>query len=323
MVDRALDIRFLGHCIHMDLEALSGGKVATIYGQAEVVKDLIAARVKSGGALLFEADAMSIENVDTNRPTIRYSHQGKSESLECDIVAGCDGFHGISRPAIPECALSTYDRIFPFGWLGILSESPPLVEMTYANHPRGFALASRRTPQISRLYVQCTPDEDLEQWPDARIWDELHLRLGDEAKTELRQGRIFQKGVTPVRAFVTSPMQYGRLYLAGDAAHIVPPTGAKGLNLASADVRVLALGLVDFFRTGATGRLDRYSEVCLRRVWKAVRFSTYMTSLLHRFDTDTNFDRQIQLAELDYISGSQAAQKVIAENYVGLPFQLD
>jgi len=323
MVDRSLDIRFLGHCIHMDMEALSGGKVATIYGQQEVVKDLIAARVKSGGALLFEANALAIDGVDGQRPTIRYTYQGKSETLECDFVAGCDGFHGISRPAIPESALTTYDRIFPFGWLGILSESPPLVEMTYINHERGFALCSRRTPQISRHYIQCTPDEDIDLWPDARFWDELYLRLGDEARTELRQGRIFQKGVTPVRAFVTAPMQYGRLYLAGDAAHIVPPTGAKGLNLASADIRVLSLGLIEFFRTGATGRLDRYSEVCLRRVWKAVRFSTYMTSLLHRFDTHSTFDRQIQLAELDYASGSQAAQKVIAENYVGLPFQLD
>jgi p-hydroxybenzoate 3-monooxygenase len=323
MTDRTLDIRFLGHIIHIDMEALSGGKVATIYGQQEVVKDLIAARVKSGGALFFEAESVAIDGADTKRPTIRYSHKGENATLECDIIAGCDGFHGISRPAIPESVLSTYDRIFPFGWLGILSESPPLVEMTYANHARGFALASRRTPQISRHYVQCAADEDLEQWPDERIWDELYLRLGDEPRTELKRGRIFQKGVTPVRAFVTAPMQHGRLYLAGDAAHIVPPTGAKGLNLASADVRVLALGLIEFFRTGATGRLDRYSEVCLRRVWKAVRFSTYMTSLLHRFDMHTPFDRQIQLAELDYVAGSVAGQRVIAENYVGLPFQLD
>ena len=192
--------------------------------------------------------------------------------------------------------------------------------MTYANHENGFALASRRSPQIARLYVQCTPDEDLDLWPDSRIWDELHLRLDDPAKTELHEGRILQKGVTPCRSFVTSPMQYGRLFLAGDAAHIVPPTGAKGLNLASADIRVLSLGLIEFYRTGATARLDRYSEVCLRRVWKAVRFSNYMTGLLHKFDTHSPFDRQIQLAELDYISGSVAAQ-TIAENYVGLPLE--
>jgi p-hydroxybenzoate 3-monooxygenase len=323
MVDRSLDIRFSGRIIHMDMETLSGGKVATIYGQQEVVKDLIAARVKSGAPLLFEAEGLSLEGIDTKTPKINFSHNGKNETLECDFVAGCDGFHGISRPAIPERELTTYDRIYPFGWLGILSESPPLVEMTYANHERGFALASRRTPQISRHYVQCTPDENLDLWPDNRIWDELHTRLGDPGRDELVEGRIFQKGVTPVRAFVTAPMQYGRLFLAGDAAHIVPPTGAKGLNLASADIRVLALGLTEFYRAGATRRLDRYSEVCLRRVWKAVRFSNYMTSLLHKFDTHSPFDRQIQLAELDYVAGSRAGQQVISENYVGLPFQLE
>ena len=323
MIDASLDIRFLGQIIHMDMKTLSGGKVATIYGQAEVVKDLIASRVKSGGALLFEADAVAIDNIDTNKPSIRFTYQDKNETLECDFIAGCDGFHGVSRPAIPDGVLETYDRIFPFGWLGILSESPPLKEMTYANHDRGYALASRRSPQISRLYIQCKPDEDLNLWPDERLWEELHIRLGDEDKAELREGRIFQKGVTPVRAFVAAPMQYGRLFLAGDAAHIVPPTGAKGLNLASADIRVLALGLTEFYRTGATARLDRYSEVCLRRIWKAVRFSNYMTNLLHKFDEHSSFERQIQLAELDYVAGSKAAQTVISENYVGLPFQLD
>jgi p-hydroxybenzoate 3-monooxygenase len=323
MIDRALDIRFLGRLIHLSLQDLSGGKVATIYGQQEVVKDLIGARVKSGGALLFDADAVSLEGIDGKRPTINFTHQGKNESLECDFIAGCDGFHGVCRPAIPDGIITGYDRIYPFGWLGILSESPPLVEMTYINHERGFALCSRRSPQISRHYVQCAPDEDIDNWSDQRFWDELYLRLGDESRAELKPGRIFQKGVAPVRAFVASPMQYGRLFLAGDAAHIVPPTGAKGLNLASADIRVLALGLTEYFRTGATSRLDRYSEVCLRRVWKAVRFSNYMTGLLHRFDTHTPFDRQIQLTELDYVSSSKAAQTVIAENYVGLPFQLD
>jgi len=322
MVDTILDIRFQGQIIHMDMRALTGGKVATIYGQAEVVKDLIDARIKSGGALLFEADAVAVDNIDTKSPSIRYTYQGKEETLQCDFIAGCDGFHGVSRPAIPDGVLTSYDRIFPFGWLGILSESPPLKEMTYANHDRGYALASRRSPQVSRLYIQCKPDEDLDLWPDERIWKELHIRLNADVP-ELQEGRIFQKGVTPVRAFVASPMQYGRLYLAGDAAHIVPPTGAKGLNLASADVRVLALGLIEFYRTGVTARLDRYSEICLRRIWKAVRFSTYMTNLLHRFDEHSPFERQIQLAELDYVAGSKAAQTVISENYVGLPFQLD
>ncbi len=321
MIDRTLDIRFSSRIIHLDMETLSGGKVATIYGQQEVVKDLIAARVQAGGEILFEAEVTALESIDGARPQIRYRHAGADASLTCDIIAGCDGFHGICRPTIPDGVLTAYDHVFPFGWLGILSESPPIREMTYANHDSGFALASRRSPQLSRLYVQCAPDEDLNLWPDARIWNALHLRLGDVGRTELQEGRIVQKGVTPVRAFVATPMQYRRLYLAGDAAHIVPPTGAKGLNLAAADVRVLARGLVEFFRTGETQRLDRYTQVCQRRIWKAVRFSTYMTSLLHRFASHTPFERRIQLAELDYIAGSTAAQTVISENYVGLPFE--
>jgi p-hydroxybenzoate 3-monooxygenase len=320
MIDRALDIRFSGRLIHMNLEALSGGRVATIYGQQEVVKDLIAAWLAKGGALTFEAEVVALDGIDSGRPTIRYRHDGNDVTLECEVIAGCDGFHGVSRPAIPDGVLTVYDHVFPLGWLGILSESPPIREMTYANHDDGFALASRRSPQLSRLYVQCAPDENPDLWPDARIWDALHVRLGDHDRTELQEGRVILKGVTPMRAFVATPMQYGRLYLAGDAAHIVPPTGAKGLNLAAADVRVLARGLTEFFRSGSKQLLDCYTEICLRRIWKAVRFSTYMTSLLHRFPTHTPFDRQIQLAELDYIAGSVAAQMVISENYVGLPF---
>jgi p-hydroxybenzoate 3-monooxygenase len=241
-------------------------------------------------------------------------------ALECDVIAGCDGFHGIARPAIPADALTIHDHIFPFGWLGILSESPPLADMTYANHDRGFALASRRSPRISRLYVQCAADEDPERWPDARIWEELHIRL-DADHAELAEGRIFQKGVTPVRSFVAEPMRHGRLFLAGDAAHIVPPTGAKGLNLAAADVRVLARALTAFLRRGEDNLFERYSDTCLRRVWKTIRYSTYMTTLLHRFPDHSAFERRIQLAELDYIAGSRAAQTVVAENYVGLPME--
>jgi p-hydroxybenzoate 3-monooxygenase len=239
------------------------------------------------------------------------------------LIAGCDGFHGVSRAAIPDNALTIYDRVFPFGWLGIVSESRPLAEMTYANHARGFALASRRGPNIARLYLQCAADEDLNLWPDARIWEELHVRLKDEGKTELGEGRILQKAVTPVRAYVTAPMQYGRLYLAGDAAHIVPPTGAKGLNLAAADVWVLARAIFEFFRSGSRARLDRYSDVCLKRVWKAVRYSSYLTSLLHRFESHTPFERQLQYTELEYLLGSAAGRTTIAENYVGLPFADD
>ncbi|MBV9632949.1 MAG: 4-hydroxybenzoate 3-monooxygenase [Xanthobacteraceae bacterium] len=318
MTDRILDIRFEGRLIHMDMPDLVNGREVRIYGQQEVVKDLIAARLAAGGELLFEAEAMALEDIAGARPAIRFQHKGEEHRLECDVIAGCDGFHGIARLAIPADALTIYDHIFPFGWLGILSESPPLADMTYANHARGYALASRRSPRIARLYLQCTPDEDLAQWPDARIWEELHIRLNADT-SELAEGRIFQKGVTPVRSFVAAPMQYGRLFLAGDAAHIVPPTGAKGLNLAAADVRVLARGLVPFLRKNDGSLVERYSQTCLQRVWKTVRFSNYMTTLLHRFPTHTPFERQIQLAELDYIAGSRAAQTVVAENYVGLP----
>jgi p-hydroxybenzoate 3-monooxygenase len=320
MPDPLLDIRFAGGIIHIDLKELTPGKIVTVYGQQEVVKDLIASWVKGGGSIEFEAEALGLDGLNSERPTIRYRKNGREDTIECDFIAGCDGFHGVSRPAIPESVLSIYDRIFPFGWLGIISESTPFPEMTYANHERGFALASRRGPHIARLYVQCAADEDLNLWPDARIWDELHIRLKDENKTELDEGRILQKAVTPLRAYVTAPMQHGRLYLAGDAAHIVPPTGAKGLNLAAADVWVLARAFDEFFRTGSRKRLERYSEVCLKRVWKAVRYSSYLTSLLHRFEQHTPFERQLQHTELEYLLNSKAARTTVAENYVGLPF---
>jgi p-hydroxybenzoate 3-monooxygenase len=322
MIDEGLDIRFGGKLIHLDLPDLTGGKLVHIYGQQEVVKDLIAARLASGNALLFEAEATRIEDA-TGKPVIHFTHAGEAQTLACDFVAGCDGFHGVSRPTIPESELKIYDREFPFSWLGILSESSPLKEMTYCNHDRGYALVSRRSPQIARLYLQCPNDDDLANWPDSRIWDELHLRIGDETRTELTEGRIFQRGITPCRSFVSAPMQYGRLFLAGDASHIVPPTGAKGLNLAVADVRILSHGLIEFFKSGATSRLERYTELCLRRIWKVVRFSTYMTMLLHRPPEQTPFDREIQIAELDYILQSRAPQTAIAENYVGLPYEDD
>jgi p-hydroxybenzoate 3-monooxygenase len=323
MPDPRLDIRFSGGVISMDLPVLTPGKIVTVYGQQEVVKDLIAVRLARGGPILFEAEAAGVSGLDGARPTVRFRKGGRDQTLECDLIAGCDGFHGVCRAAIPESALTVYDRIFPFGWLGILSESTPFAEMSYSNHERGFALASRRSPKVSRLYVQCAADEDIELWPDRRIWDELHTRLYDRDGTELVEGRIFQKGVTPVRAYVAAPMRHGRLFLAGDAVHIVPPTGAKGLNLAAADVRVLARALVEFFRTGATERLDRYSDTCLKRVWKGVRYSNYMTSLLHRFETHSAFERRVQQAELEYLAGSVAGRTTIAENYVGLPFEED
>jgi p-hydroxybenzoate 3-monooxygenase len=323
MIDEVIDIRFRGGLIHVELPELAAGKVVTIYGQQEVVKDLIAARIADGGPIEFEAEVTGFEGVDSHKPTIRYRRGDTEHTLTCDVIAGCDGFHGVSRPAIPEGVLTSYDHVFPFGWLGILSESPPIKEMTYANHDNGFALCSRRSPKISRHYVQVAPDEDAANWSDDRFWNELHVRMNDADKSEIVEGRIFQKGVTPVRAFVAAPMRHERLFLAGDAAHIVPPTGAKGLNLAATDVRVLARALAEFFRTGSTVRLDRYSDTCLRRVWKVVRYSWHMTSLLHRFPQHSQFERNIQIAELDYLLSSRAGRQTIAENYVGLPLDDD
>jgi p-hydroxybenzoate 3-monooxygenase len=243
MIDRGLDIRFSGRLIHIDLPELTGGKEVTIYGQQEVEKDLIAARVESGAPLLFEAEGLGIDDVAGTRPKVRYRHAGAERTLECDFVAGCDGFHGVSRAQIPADKLTTYEREYPFGWLGILSHSPPIKEMTYANHERGFALCSRRSLKVSRHYVQCEADEDPDQWSDAQFWGELHARMDDTGRGEIVEGEIFQKEVARLRSFVATPMQHGRLFLAGDAAHIVPPTGAKGLNLAAADVRVLGRAL--------------------------------------------------------------------------------
>jgi p-hydroxybenzoate 3-monooxygenase len=322
MPDPRLDIRYGGGTIHIDMPVLTPGKIVTVYGQQEVVKDLIAAWLARGGTLLFEAEAAKLEGLDSKRPKIHFTHEGQSKTLECDVIAGCDGFHGICRSAIPQNLLSVYDRIYPFGWLGILSESRPFPEMSYSSHERGFSLASRRSPRLSRLYVQCPADDDVATWPDRRIWDELRTRLYAKPG-ELEEGPILQKAVIELRAFVTAPMQHGRMFLAGDAAHIVPPTGAKGLNLAAADIRVLSRALIEFFRTGLTERLDRYSEVCLKRVWKVVRYSNYMTSLLHRFPEHSSFEHRVQQAELEYVAGSRAALTTIAENYIGLPFEED
>ncbi len=320
MIDRVIDFRFEGRIMRVPLEATTGQHV-TIYGQQEVVKDLIAARLARGGEIQFEAPVTGLEGIDGTNPVIRYKHAGADHALECDVIAGCDGFHGVCRPAIPQSAITIYDHEFPFAWFGIISRSPPIAEMTYANHSTGFALCSRRSPQVSRHYVQVASNEDIDKWSDAQFWDALHLRMGDTGINEIIEGEIVQRDIAQLRAFVAAPMRYGRLFLAGDAAHIVPPTGAKGLNLAVADVRVLSRALEDFFRSNSTERLDRYSDVALRRVWKAVRYSTYMTNLLHRYDTHSAFDRKIQVTELDYISSSEAMQKALAENYVGLPFE--
>jgi len=311
-------LRFEGATHRIDFKELTG-KAITVYGQHEVVRDLVAARIATGRPFLFEAFDVTLDGLATSRPEIRFRHGGREHRVACDVIAGCDGFHGVCRPSIPEGELRVFERALPFAWLGVLADAPPSSEeIVYANHDRGFALLSMRSKTVSRLYLQCAVDEDLEAWSDDRIWSELTLRLAERGGFALQKGPITQKAVTPLRSFVVEPMQYGRLFLAGDAAHIVPPTGAKGLNLAVADVRVLARALDAFFARGDASLLDAYSRVCLRRVWKVERFSWWMSALLHRFD-GSDFDRRIQLAELDYVTSSRAAATTLAENYVGLP----
>ena len=319
MVDDGLAMRFRGGTIRFDLPELTGGKSVMIYGQQEVVKDLVAARVDAGGVLLFEAEALGVDGLDGERPRIRYRQGGEEYALDCDFVAGCDGYHGVSRAAVPAGAITVHDHAYDFAWFGVLARAAPLADMTYSNHDRGFALCSRRSNAVSRLYVQVPADEDVASWSDARFWDELHARMFDPDRSEVAEGAIFQRDMARLRAFVAAPMQYGRMFLAGDAVHIVPPTGAKGLNLAVADARVLARGLAEFYRRGSRDGLDIYSETCLRRVWRTIRFSTMMTGLLHRFPAHTDFERELQLAELAYIQLSRAAQTTIAEQYVGAP----
>jgi p-hydroxybenzoate 3-monooxygenase len=318
IVHHGIELQLDGERHRIPLSELADGRTIVIYGQTEVVKDLIAARLASGLALLFEVDDVSVHELDSARPRIRFRHGGEERELECDVIAGCDGFHGVCRPSIPEGVLSSFSREYPFGWLGILAQvAPSNDELVYAHHERGFALLSLRSPELSRLYLQCAPDEDLDEWSDERIWAELQIRLGVEGWT-LAEGPILEKGVTGMRSFVVEPMQYGRLYLAGDAGHIVPPTGAKGLNLAIADVRLLAEGLIGWYRTGTDELLEAYSANCLRRVWRAEHFSWWMTSMLHRLPGDDPFDLKLQLSQLRYVATSEAAARSLAENYVGL-----
>jgi len=320
LIHYGVELRFSGHGHRIDFKELTGGKGITIYAQHEVLRDLNNARIASGGHVIFEAENVTVRDFDSGAPKILFRKDEKDFELQCDFIAGCDGFHGICRPAIPENVLTTYDRTYPFAWLGILAETPPASEeLIYAYHERGFALLSMRSPKISRLYIQCSPEEDIAEWPDEKIWNELHQRLAAK-DFKLQEGAVVQKGITGMRSFVVEPMRYKRMFLAGDSAHIVPPTGAKGLNLAVADVRVLARGLDQYYKQHKTDLLDRYSEICLRRVWKVQRFSWWMTSMLHRFPEENPFDRRRQLAELDYVTESRAASQSLAENYVGLPF---
>jgi p-hydroxybenzoate 3-monooxygenase len=316
-------LRFGGRSHRLDLSELTGGRSIMVYAQHEVIRDLVKARLDRGGTILFGVKDVSLLDLDTASPKIRFHDAGgATRELACDYVAGCDGFHGVSRPSIPSRLRQEFTRIYPFGWLGILVEAPPATEeLIYAYHERGFALVSTRSPQIQRLYAQCNPQDQASAWPDARIWDELHARLAGSDGFRLTEGRIFQKGVIAMRSFVVEPMQYGRLYLAGDAAHIVPPTGAKGLNLAAADVRVLAQALGAFYAGGRSDLLERYSETALRRVWRAEHFSWWMTSMLHRFHDESPFHHRLQLSQLEYVTGSRAAATMLAENYAGLPFE--
>jgi len=317
IVHRGVYLQFDGERHHLAFDELTG-KSILIYGQTEVVKDLIEARLATGRPLLFEVADVSLHDLESERPRIRFRHEGADHELECDVVAGCDGFHGVCRPSIPPGVLREFSREYPYGWLGILAEAPVSSdELVYAHNERGFALLSLRTPQLGRLYIQCRPDEDIAEWPDERIWAELHARLGLPGWT-LAEGPVLEKGVTGMRSYVVEPMQYGNLFLAGDAAHIVPPTGAKGLNLAIRDVRVLAEALVDWHRTGSRAGLDAYSERCLRRVWRCEHFSWWMTSMLHRSPDADAFELKLQLSQLRYVTTSEAARRSLAENYVGL-----
>jgi p-hydroxybenzoate 3-monooxygenase len=307
-----------GELTHIDFFKLTG-KHVMLYSQHEVVRDLIAARLAAGGEIVFEAADVAVHEFATDKPFITFTKDGVDSRLDCDIIAGCDGFHGICRPAFPENMIIEYDREYPFGWLGILAEAPPSNdELIYASHKNGFALLSMRSPTISRLYLQSAPDEPLENWPDERIWEELAVRLGHDGFS-LNTGKIFQKGVTAMRSYVAEPMQTGRLFLAGDAAHIVPPTGAKGLNSAIADVAILARAIETYVKRHDDTALNDYTSTCLRRIWKIERFSWWMTSMMHKFDNHAPFDTRMQRAELDYIMNSPAGQVTLAENYVGLP----
>ena len=319
LVHHGIELGFRRQRHRIDLSALTGSAV-TVYGQHEVLKDLIAARIAAQGVILFAVERVSVHGFDGAQPAIRFEKDGIPGELVCDYIAGCDGFRGICRQSVPAGILTSYERAYPFAWLGILADAQPSQsELVYMNHDRGFALFSMRSPAITRLYLQCGPEEQIGEWSDDRIWGELFTRFHCDDGWKPNQGKVLQKGITQMRSYVSEPMQCGSLFLAGDAAHIVPPTGAKGMNLAISDVRVLAQGFTAFYRHGDRSPLARYSEVCLRRVWKVQRFSWWMTSLLHRFHGESPFDSRRQIAELDYLTSSQAAAKTLAENYVGLP----
>jgi p-hydroxybenzoate 3-monooxygenase len=320
LVHEGFDILFAGARHRIDLAGLTGGKKVVVYGQTEVTKDLMDARTAAGAKSVYEADDVSLHGIDTH-PRVRFHQDGRDQEIECDFVAGCDGFHGVSRKSVPATAIRTYERVYPFGWLGVLSETRPVSEeLIYVSHERGFALCSMRSPTRSRCYVQCSLAEDVDQWPDERFWDELRGRLDPKTADALVTGPSIEKSIAPLRSFVAEPMRFGRLFLAGDAAHIVPPTGAKGLNLAASDVYYLSTALIEYYRSGSSNGLDAYSDRALKRVWQAERFSWWMTNLLHRFPEHGPFGEKVQMAELEYLVSSRVAMTSLAENYVGLPY---
>ncbi len=320
LVHEGFEIAFGDRRHRIDLQKHTGNTVM-VYGQTEVTKDLMDARAAMGGQLIYEAEDVRIENLESDTPILEYRKDGVGHQIVCDFIAGCDGFRGISRRAIPEHTLKIHERVYPFGWLGVLADTKPIShELIYVNHWRGFALCSMRSMTRSRYYIQCAYDEDLEEWTDDRFWDALRARLPHELAETIDMGPSIEKSIAPLRSFVAEPMRYGRLFIAGDAAHIVPPTGAKGLNLAASDIYYLSRAFIRFYRDGRRDLMERYSEDCLRRVWKAERFSWWMTTVLHRFPDQSTFDRGIQLAELDYLTGSESAQASLAENYIGLPY---
>jgi p-hydroxybenzoate 3-monooxygenase len=306
----------------IDLHMLSGGKNVMVYGQTEVTRDLMDARTAAGAKTVYEAENVQLHDFDGASPRVTYVKGGATHEVQCDFIAGCDGYHGVSRASVPADALRTYEKVYPFGWLGVLSDTPPVAhELIYSNHERGFALCSMRSSTRSRYYIQCALDDKIERWSDQAFWDELRLRLDPEAAESMVTGASIEKSIAPLRSFVAEPMRSGRLFLAGDAAHIVPPTGAKGLNLAASDVHYLSRGLIEFYRDKSAAGIDAYSDRCLRRVWKAVRFSWWFTSLMHKFPDGGEFAQKIQEAEIGYLLGSVAASTSLAENYVGLPLE--
>ena len=321
LVHEGFDIIFGGVRHRIDLSGLTGGKKVVVYGQTEVTKDLMDARAAAGAKTVYEADDVSLHGFDTARPRVRFHADGRDREVECDFIAGCDGFHGVSRKSVPRAAIRFYERVYPFGWLGVLSDTRPVSdELIYVNHERGFALCSMRSPTRSRCYVQCSLAEDIDQWPDERFWEELRERLDPRTADALVTGPSIEKSIAPLRSFVAEPMRFGSLFLAGDAAHIVPPTGAKGLNLAASDVHYLSSALIQYYGSGSTAALDGYSARALRRVWQAERFSWEMTNLLHRFPENGPFGERVQAAELEYLVSSRVAMASLAENYVGLPY---